>query len=96
MTDHGIQHQKTYAHTPWQNGVAERMNRTLKELVRAMIHPKAIGIEMWAEAITTAAYIRIVSQAVDSLQTLHPTKFGMAVNRMHTERKAQQPRQARV
>ncbi len=31
LADHGIQHQLTVAYTPQQNGVAERMNRTLIE-----------------------------------------------------------------
>eukprot|EP00171_Calliarthron_tuberculosum_P004362 IDg4362t1 len=33
----GIHQQFTVAHTPQQNKVAERMNRTLKDLVRAML-----------------------------------------------------------
>ena len=33
----GIRHELTIAHTPEQNGVAERMNRTLMESARAMI-----------------------------------------------------------
>ena len=33
----GIQRQFTVAYTPHQNGVAERMNRTLTERIRAML-----------------------------------------------------------
>lgn len=38
LVEHGIQHQLTVTHTPQQNGVAERMNRTLLNLVRSMLH----------------------------------------------------------
>lgn len=34
----GIHHEKTNAYTPQENGVAERMNRTLVETARAMLH----------------------------------------------------------
>lgn len=33
----GIRHELTIAHTPEQNGVAERTNRTLMESARAML-----------------------------------------------------------
>ncbi len=36
------QHQLTVAYTPQQNGLAERMNRTLMNLVRSMLHHKGI------------------------------------------------------
>ena len=55
---HGIQHQLTVAYTPQQNGVAERLNRTLVELVRSMLHHKHLENKFWAEALSTACYIR--------------------------------------
>ena len=58
LEDHGIHHQETTAYTPQQNGVAERMNRTLINLVRSMLHHKDIGKEFWAEALDTAVYVR--------------------------------------
>ena len=45
-------------YTPEQNGVAERMNRTLVESARSMIHAQGLGQEYWAEAVVAAAYIR--------------------------------------
>lgn len=54
----GIVHQTTVAYTPQQNGVAERMNRTLVESARAMIANADLGRKYWAEAINTAAYVR--------------------------------------
>ena len=54
----GIRHELTIAHTPEQNGVAERMNRTLIESARAMISHAGLTNNYWAEAIATAAYLR--------------------------------------
>lgn len=58
FSEHGIHHQQSCAYTPQQNGVAERMNRTLKDLGRAMIHHKGIDFEFWADDLVTVAYIR--------------------------------------
>lgn len=58
LAQHGIKHELTVAYTPQQNGVAERMNRTLLDLTRAMLHHKNIDKIFWAEALTTAVYIR--------------------------------------
>lgn len=38
LAENGINHELTVAYTPQQNGVAERMNRTLLDLTRAMLH----------------------------------------------------------
>lgn len=55
---HGIHHQLTIAYTPQQNGVAERINRTLIDLVRSMLHTCNLEKKIWAEALSTAVYIR--------------------------------------
>ena len=55
---HGILHQKSAPYTPQQNGVAERMNRTLVESARCMIHAKDLPYKFWAEAVATACYVR--------------------------------------
>lgn len=54
----GIHHQLTSPHSPQQNGVAERMNRTLIESARSMIAHAKLPNKYWAEAVATAAYIR--------------------------------------
>ena len=41
----GIQHELTIAHTPEQNGVAERLNRTLMESARAMISHAGLSMQ---------------------------------------------------
>ena len=44
--------------TPQQNGVAERMNRTLVEAVRSMLSDAKLPKCFWAEALATAVYLR--------------------------------------
>ena len=52
-----IERHHTCTCTPQQNGIAERMNRTLMEKVRCMLSESGLGEEVWAEVATTAAYI---------------------------------------
>nr|GEX84369.1 putative polyprotein [Tanacetum cinerariifolium] len=40
-----------------QNGIAERKNRTLKEMVTAMLISSGMSQDMWGEAILTATYL---------------------------------------
>ena len=54
----GIHHQLTTAESPEQNGVAERMNRTLVEKARAMMAASNIPHTFWAEAIANATHAR--------------------------------------
>ncbi|GAB1600790.1 hypothetical protein Ahia01_000357100 [Argonauta hians] len=54
----GIKHEYTVPKTPEQNGVAERMNRTLVEMVRSMLSDSKLPKKFWAEALSTASYIR--------------------------------------
>ena len=58
LTKHGIQHELTVPKTPQQNGVAERMNRTLVESIRSMLADSQLPKRFWAEALSTAAYLR--------------------------------------
>ncbi|GKC41958.1 retrovirus-related pol polyprotein from transposon TNT 1-94, partial [Tanacetum coccineum] len=52
----GISHETSIAHSPQQNGVVERRNRTLIEVARTMlIYAKAL-LFLWAEAVATACY----------------------------------------
>ena len=54
----GIELQTTAPHTPEQNGVAERWNRTVLELSRAMLISRDMPSELWPEAMNYATYIR--------------------------------------
>ncbi|GBP25731.1 Retrovirus-related Pol polyprotein from transposon TNT 1-94 [Eumeta japonica] len=53
----GIIHQTSNSYTPQQNGLAERMNRTLMERARCMLINSDLQKSYWAEAVSTAAYI---------------------------------------
>ena len=43
-------------YTPQQNGVAERKNRSLKEMATCMMESKVFPPKYWAEAIKYASY----------------------------------------
>ncbi|KAL4361393.1 hypothetical protein GQ457_04G013430 [Hibiscus cannabinus] len=53
----GIVPQYTMPGSPSMNGVAERRNRTLKDMVRSMIAHSTLPESLWGEALKTAAYI---------------------------------------
>ena len=52
----GITHQFSATHTPQQNGVVERRNRTLVEAARTMLAYSKLPPSLWAEAISTACF----------------------------------------
>jgi transposase InsO family protein len=54
---YGILFEHTTPYTPEQNGVAERLNRTLTEKIRAMLSGAALPITLWGEAAYTACYL---------------------------------------
>ena len=45
-------------YTPQQNGIAERLNRTIMETARAMIYHSMLPLSFWAEAVSTAVYLK--------------------------------------
>ena len=53
----GITHQTTVPYSPEQNGISERMNRTLVEAARSMMFHAGMPKEFWTEAIHTATYV---------------------------------------
>ena len=66
LEKHGIRAQYTMPGTPQQNGVVERRNSTLMEMVRSTMSYSSIPISLWGEALKTAMYIlnRVPSKAV--------------------------------
>lgn len=54
----GIVHQLSTPYTPQQNGVAERLNRTLEDSARSMLLHHNVDPRLWAEAVATAVYIK--------------------------------------
>jgi hypothetical protein len=51
----------TAPYSPSQNGVAERMNRTLEELSRAMLTASNLPEFLWEMAVAHAAYVQNLS-----------------------------------
>ena len=54
--EHGIIHERTPPYSPESNGVAERKNRTLTEMVNAMLETAGLSWEWWGEAMLTACH----------------------------------------
>ena len=65
----GVKHERTVPKNPEQNGVAERLNRTLVEAARTMLADAKLPKRFWAEALSTATYLRNRSptQALDGI-----------------------------
>ena len=58
LKSEGVRHEHTIPKCPEQNGTAERLNRTLIEMVRAMLADSKLDKCFWAEALSTAVYLR--------------------------------------
>lgn len=54
----GIKHERTCTETPQMNGVAERLNRTIMECARTILHSSKLPHCFWAEAVGAAVYIK--------------------------------------
>ncbi|KAJ9544786.1 hypothetical protein OSB04_024493 [Centaurea solstitialis] len=55
--NNGIRQEFTAPYSPQQNGIAERKNRTLKEMMNAMLLSSGLPPFMWGEAVLSANYI---------------------------------------
>jgi hypothetical protein len=57
LQENGIVTQYSMPGDPQQNGVAERRNRTLMDMVRSMLSYSMLPISLWMEALKTAVHI---------------------------------------
>jgi len=57
LKEHGIQRKYSCSYSSQQNGVAERKNRHIAEITRAMLNEKNLLNYFWAEAVATTVYI---------------------------------------
>lgn len=63
LLENGIVHQTTTPYTPEQNGMLERMNRTVVEKARCLLFDANLEKKFWAEAVNSAVYLRNRSNA---------------------------------
>jgi hypothetical protein len=59
LEENGIVAQYSLPYEPQQNGVAERWNHTLMKMVRSMLSNSMLPLNLWIEALKTAAHIII-------------------------------------
>jgi hypothetical protein len=55
--EHVIIHERTPPYSPQSNGVAERKNRTLSDLVNSMLDTAGLSKAWWGEALLTACHV---------------------------------------
>jgi transposase InsO family protein len=53
----GIKRELSTPYNPQQNGITERKNLTLMEVVKAMTHDQDLLMHMWAEATKMVVYV---------------------------------------
>uniref|UniRef100_H3HA01 Integrase catalytic domain-containing protein n=1 Tax=Phytophthora ramorum TaxID=164328 RepID=H3HA01_PHYRM len=73
-----IKQEFTVPYNPQQNGMAERMNRTLVEMTRCMLEESGVDKSYWCEAIMTAADIRNV---LPNTSSPHASPFQLVFKR---------------
>jgi hypothetical protein len=66
LQENGIVTQYSMSGDPQQNGVAERHNHTLMDMVRSMLSYSTLPISLWMEALKTVVHIlnRVLSKSV--------------------------------
>ena len=57
MSQHGILHQSSCAHTPQQNGVVERKNHHLIETARTLLFHYHVPFRFWGDVVLTTCYL---------------------------------------
>jgi transposase InsO family protein len=81
--ENGIHTEMSAVYTPQQNGVAERMNRTLKEKARTLLLGVEADESLWVEAICTAAYLHNMTPGSGRDKTPHELLYGTKPDLSH-------------
>ena len=68
----GVVHQVTCRYTPQQNGVVERMNRTILDKIRCMLINSNSDPRLWGEAFHAAIYL--INRIEPASETKTPVK----------------------
>ena len=68
----GIQHQSTCRNTTKQNGIAERKNKHLLEVARAIMFSMYVLKYLWGDTVLTASYLinRMPTRVLDYITPL--------------------------
>ncbi|KAH9781357.1 hypothetical protein KPL71_008429 [Citrus sinensis] len=69
--NHGVRRQLTAAYTPQQNGVCERKNRTILNMVRSLLQRSGLPKSFWPEAVVWSVYILNKSPTI-AVQNITP------------------------
>jgi hypothetical protein len=80
LKDKGIVHEYSLPYTPQQNGVAERLNRTLLDKAIPMLDQSGLPLKHWGDAIVTANYLKNLSPTSASSVTPYEAFFGYKPN----------------
>ncbi|RDX71652.1 hypothetical protein CR513_48974, partial [Mucuna pruriens] len=72
LKDNGVVHELTCVNTLQQNGVAERKNHHLLEVVRALLFQMSIPNVYWGETVLTATYLinKLSTQVLNSISPI--------------------------
>ncbi|GKV47387.1 hypothetical protein SLEP1_g54294 [Rubroshorea leprosula] len=71
--EQGIQHQVTCPYTPQHNGVVERKNRTIMDMVKSILKAKGMPNSFWGEAVSCSVYL-LNRSPTRSLQNVTPVE----------------------
>lgn len=85
LDSQGIEVQYTSPYTPQLNGVAERKNRSLIEMVRCILNQSNLPQKFWSEAIMTANYLQNRMETSVLNKTPYELLFGMRPQPNHIE-----------
>src|ERR1700678_2145130 len=87
LLENGIQQETTTPHSSAQNGIAERLNQTLVEHARAMLHHHQLPNSFWKEAVAYATYLknRSPTRALKDHKVLDEVFWGKKPDVSHLE-----------
>ena len=77
--------QYTMPGTPQQNGVSDKCNRTLMDMVRSMLINQTLPVSLWMYALKTVMYLlnRVPSKAVPNTPFELGTNRKLSVRHLH-------------
>ncbi|XP_059632903.1 eIF-2-alpha kinase GCN2 isoform X3 [Cornus florida] len=86
LTEKGIFHQSTCVDTPQQNGIAERKNKHLLEVSRAIMFSMNVPKYLWGEAVLTATYLinRMPTRVLNYFTPLESLKKSFPETRIYS------------